>query len=76
VQWVDELHDAGTVSAPLYARAGERFSERQLMDITLTAGFYGVVSMILNTCRTELEEGKDDLPDHRLWTGNDGSTEK
>jgi len=61
IDWVDELHRTGTISTNTWQAGISCFDERQLFDVTLTAGFYGLISMVLNSARTELEEGEATL---------------
>ncbi len=63
VSLVDELHDTNTVSDQTWATASSLFSTPQLLDAIATAGFYGLISFILNSAGTELEAGEVELPD-------------
>jgi len=47
---------------PIYAAAVARFGEGGLVDLVCTAGYYGFVSMILNTVRMPPPEGTGRLP--------------
>lgn len=43
----DELHDANTVSDALYAELGTIFDERQLLELTVTAGWYHTIAFVI-----------------------------
>ncbi len=60
---VDELHDGNTVSQPCWDAACRHFSVTQLLDAVATAGFYGLISFILNSAGTALEPGAVELPE-------------
>ena len=56
----DELHDASRISDATWAVLAERYSTEQLLDVVFTVGQYHLVSMALNTCGVELDDG---IPD-------------
>ena len=62
VKLVDSLHRSSQVDEPLWAEASACFSVEQLLDATVTAGFYGIISFVLNVARTELAPGDVELP--------------
>lgn len=70
VKLVDNLHRSGRIDAQLWGEVSASFSVEQIFDAAVTAGFYGIVSFILNVARTELEPGEVDLPRFvmRDWT--------
>ncbi len=51
----DELHDTATVGAPLWARLAEQFSEQELLELIVTAGWYRLLSYVINAAEVELE---------------------
>ncbi|MFN8020501.1 MAG: carboxymuconolactone decarboxylase family protein [Acidimicrobiales bacterium] len=57
---VDELHDDSRISDATWAVLSERYGDEQLLDVVFTVGQYHLVSMALNTCGVELDEG---IPD-------------
>ena len=56
----DELHDDSRISDATWAVLAERYSTEQLLDVVFTVGQYHLVSMALNTCGVELDDG---IPD-------------
>jgi 4-carboxymuconolactone decarboxylase len=50
------LHDKD-ISDPTFAAAKARFGERMLIELIGTAGYYGLVSLVLNASRTPVGEG-------------------
>jgi alkylhydroperoxidase family enzyme len=55
IRLVDELHDTNTVSDELWAELAERYSDDQLLEIVITAGWYRLLSYVINAARIELE---------------------
>ena len=53
----DELHDDSRISDATWAVLAERYSTEQLLDVVFTVGQYHLVSMALNTCGVELDDG-------------------
>jgi alkylhydroperoxidase family enzyme len=43
----DELHDANTVSDALYAELATIFDPRQLLELTVTAGWYHTIAFVI-----------------------------
>lgn len=56
----DELHDDSRISDSTWAVLSERYSTEQMLDVIFTVGNYHLVSMALNSCGVELDEG---IPD-------------
>jgi alkylhydroperoxidase family enzyme len=52
---VDELHDTCTVSDPLWTRLAKRFTNDQLLELVITAGWYRLISYVVNAARVERE---------------------
>ena len=52
-----ELHTNHSVSDATYARTVGKFGERGVIDMIGLSGWYTLVSMVLNTARTPLQEG-------------------
>jgi 4-carboxymuconolactone decarboxylase len=61
--FLDELLTAKDVSDATYAAALARFGEPSVLDILCTAGYFGFVSLILNTTRHPVPEGGAVMPD-------------
>jgi 4-carboxymuconolactone decarboxylase len=55
VQLADELHESCTVSDRLWAQLAERFSEDQLLELVITAGWYRLLSYVINAARVDHE---------------------
>jgi 4-carboxymuconolactone decarboxylase len=55
VALADELFDTATVSEELWDRLAGRFSEQQLLELLVTAGWYRLLSYVINAAGVELE---------------------
>jgi 4-carboxymuconolactone decarboxylase len=55
VRFADELHDTCGVSDALWSALAERFSDDQLLEIVITAGWYRLLSYVINAARVEPE---------------------
>jgi 4-carboxymuconolactone decarboxylase len=51
----DELYDTATVSEELWARLAVPFSDEQLLELLITAGWYRLLSYVINAAGVELE---------------------
>ena len=56
----DELHDDARISDATWAVLAERYTTEQLLDAVFAVGQYHLVSMALNTCGVQLDDG---IPD-------------
>lgn len=56
----DELHDDARVSDATWTVLAERYTTEQLLDAVFAVGQYHLVSMALNTCGVQLDDG---IPD-------------
>jgi 4-carboxymuconolactone decarboxylase len=56
-----ELLGTGQVPDTLYQRAEERFGERGVIDLVGAAGYYSLVSLVLNVAQVPLPEGAQPL---------------
>jgi len=54
---VDTLHDSATIGDDLWARLAGEFTEAQLLDLCLLAGWYHAISFAANAARVQPEEG-------------------
>lgn len=52
---VDELHDSSTVSDALWHDLAELWSEAQLIELLMLAGWYHAISYVCNAARVPLE---------------------
>ena len=55
VALADELYDTATVSDALWARLAGRFSDEQLLELLVTAGWYRLLSYVINAAGIERE---------------------
>jgi alkylhydroperoxidase family enzyme len=55
VALADELHDTATVSDGLWARLADRLSDEQLLELLITAGWYRLLSYVINAVGIERE---------------------
>jgi 4-carboxymuconolactone decarboxylase len=55
IRLADELHDTCTVSDPLWAELAKHFREDQLLELVITAGWYRLLSYVINAAGIELE---------------------
>jgi 4-carboxymuconolactone decarboxylase len=55
IRLADELHDTCAVSEPLWTALTERFSDDQLLELVITAGWYRLISSVINAARIERE---------------------
>jgi 4-carboxymuconolactone decarboxylase len=55
IRLADELHDTCTVSDDLWAELAERFSDDQLLELVITAGWYTLLSYVINASGVEHE---------------------
>lgn len=59
---VDELHDDQCITDDTWTELGERWTDQQLLDLIFTVGQYTLVSMALNSCGVELDDGIPGFP--------------
>jgi 4-carboxymuconolactone decarboxylase len=55
VALADELYDTATVSDALWAKLQARFSDEQLLELLITAGWYRLLSYVINAAGVEHE---------------------
>jgi 4-carboxymuconolactone decarboxylase len=55
IRLADELHDSCRVTDELWTALAERFSDDQLIELMVTAGWYRSLSYVINGARIELE---------------------
>lgn len=60
---VDELHRDARISETTWARLADRYDVRQMLDLVFTVGQYTLVSMVLNSCGVELDQGVHGFPE-------------
>jgi 4-carboxymuconolactone decarboxylase len=57
----DELHTASCIAQTTWEALATRYDEQQLLDLIFCVGQYHVVSMALNSCRVQRDDGVDEL---------------
>ncbi len=55
VRLVDQLHDKATIDDDLWNELSTTFTDEQILELTMLAGFYHTVSFIANTARLPME---------------------
>jgi hypothetical protein len=55
IRLADELHQTCTVSDALWAELAERYSKDRLLELVITAGWYRLLSYVINACGVEHE---------------------
>lgn len=55
IRLVDELHDTCTVSASLWSALGERYADDQLLELVIIAGWYRLLSGVINAIGVQPE---------------------
>lgn len=58
----DELHDDQCITDETWAALRGRWDEQQLLDLVFAIGQYTLVSMALNTCGVQLDDGVPGFP--------------
>jgi 4-carboxymuconolactone decarboxylase len=58
----DELHDDQCISDGTWAALAETWSDQQLLDLVFAVGQYTLVSMALNSCGVQLDDGVPGFP--------------
>jgi 4-carboxymuconolactone decarboxylase len=59
----DELHANSFISDATWKSLAARYDTQQLLDLVFAAGQYKLVSMVLNSCGVQLEEGFEGFSD-------------
>jgi alkylhydroperoxidase family enzyme len=62
VRMVDELHDSSTLSDGLWAALAAEWSEPQLLELVICAGWYRLISQVINAARIEAEPWAERFP--------------
>jgi len=55
IELCDELYDTATVSDELWAKLAARYAEDQLLELLVTAGWYRLISYVINAAGVQLE---------------------
>lgn len=59
---VDELHADQCITDRTWSSLQERWDDQQVLDLIFTAGQYTLVSMALNSCGVQLDDGVPGFP--------------
>jgi 4-carboxymuconolactone decarboxylase len=62
VRMVDELHDGCDVSAQTWSELASRYRDDQLLELVITAGWYRLLSGVINAVRVPLEPWASRFP--------------
>ena len=62
VRLVDELHDTATVSDALWEELAREWDPPQLLELVVCAGWYRLISQVINASRIELEPWAERFP--------------
>jgi len=65
----DELHTTSTISEELWQALQERFSEPQILELIVTAGWYHLIGYVCNGARVQLEQWAPEFPSPRGGRG-------
>jgi 4-carboxymuconolactone decarboxylase len=65
VRLADELHDTDTVSDQLWAQLTALYTDQQLLELIVTAGWYRMLAYVINAVRIPLEPWAARFPDAR-----------
>jgi 4-carboxymuconolactone decarboxylase len=63
IRLADELHDTSDVSGGLWTELSARFSDEQLLELMITAGWYRLLSYVINGARIQREPWAARFPD-------------
>ncbi len=55
IRLADELHETYDVSDPLWSALAERYNEDQLLELLIIAGWYRLLSYVINAARVQRE---------------------
>jgi hypothetical protein len=55
IRFADELHDTGEVSEPVWGALARRYREDQLLELVIIAGWYRLISYVINAARVASE---------------------
>ena len=55
IRLADELHDTAGVSDDAYAALERHFTAPEILELTITAGWYHTIAFVINTARIQPE---------------------
>ena len=62
ISFVDALHTKGSISEELWIELRQRWNENQIIELTVLAGFYHLISFIANVTEAPLESWAPRFP--------------
>ena len=62
IELADELHDSAGVSEQLWERLRVRYTDEQIIELLVTAGWYRLLSYVINGAAVELEPWAERFP--------------
>jgi alkylhydroperoxidase family enzyme len=62
IRLADQLHDTSTIDDILWADLSAAFSDEQILELVMLAGFYHMVSFVANAARLPLEPYAERFP--------------
>ncbi len=62
IELADELHDSAGVSEQLWERLRVRYTDEQIIELLVTAGWYRLLSYVINGAAVELEPWAQRFP--------------
>lgn len=62
IELSDELYDTATVSDELWAKLAASFAEDQLLELLVTAGWYRLISYVINAAGVQCEPWAERFP--------------
>jgi hypothetical protein len=65
IEAADALHDSADIDEDLWHRLARMFSQEQLLDLLMLAGWYHAVSFTANAARVAREDGAPRFADVR-----------
>jgi alkylhydroperoxidase family enzyme len=72
VRLADELHDAGAVSDGLWTALARHYREDQLLELVIIAGWYRLLSYVINAVRIQCEPWAARFPQARASASTRG----
>jgi len=58
----DDLHDSASIPDGLWSALAERFTDAQIIELVVTAGWYRLISCVINAARVQLEPWAERFP--------------
>ncbi len=62
IRLADELHDTNTISDGLWAQLSARYTDQQLLELIVTAGWYRTLAYVINAARIPPEPWASRFP--------------